>query len=38
VTDRACVGQEQNIIDTAELSSGPVYMCHSGPTLQAVLL
>jgi len=35
VTGRACIGQEQNIIDTAAVKWAK---CHSWPTLQAVLL
>jgi len=40
VTDRACIGLEQNIIDTAVkwMEKAPISACsHSGSTLQAIL-
>jgi len=41
VTDRTCIGLEQNIIDTAVKwmeRASPCLCSHSGPTLQAILL
>jgi len=41
VTGRACIGLEQNIIDTAVRWMEKVSPClcsHSGPTLQEILL
>jgi len=41
LTGRACIGLEQNIIDTAVKWMEKVSAClclHNGPTLQAILL
>jgi len=41
MTGRACIGLEQNIIDTVVKwmeKASPCLCSHSGPTLQAILL